>query len=309
MLIRTLLHLLVVAASVSASVAGSQSVVSKHHTSTPAAADVLNESFNNATDYDANHDADGDWAATTSGSGTKTVDPNETTFCAALTGFGTGFASECLESTTTVANGKAFTINSLTALHDDAVYVTNYFAIHGMGAWADGATQVITEGRSLFCGPTSTTVPCLTNAECTTGGDTCQTAVSPSVGSAAFAAQLVYDADGFTTGRDTCGGGTPRACWRLDMRIGGVGSTASNGLPEVLADQVYKLHFLVDKGSSTGEATFTIAGGSPVTIVSAQDSAFTLGYVRLGQAEFSLAAETLLYDGVRLSTSGYVDTP
>jgi len=65
----------------------------------------------------------------------------------------------------------------------------------------------------------------------------------------------------------------------------------------------------VDKGSSTGEATFTIAGGSPVTIVSAQDSAFTLGYIRLGQAEFSLAAETLLYDGVRLSTSGYVDTP
>ena len=173
-----------------------------------------------------------------------------------------------------------------------------------MTAWADGATQVIIEGRSKFCGPTTTTQVCRVDGDCTTGGDTCQPEVSPSVASAAFAAQLVYDADGFSTGRDTCGGGTPRACWRLDMRIGGLGSTASDGLPEVLADTVYKMKFKVDKGASVGEALF----GS-TTIVSATDSAFTLGYVRLGQAEYSLAAETILYDGMRISSTAYVETP
>lgn len=303
MLIRTLLILLVVAASALPSVAGSQCVMSKHRTTAPPSANILDESFNNATNYD-----DPDWVATLSGSGTKTLDPNETVLCAALTGFGTGFVSECLESGTTVANGKAYTINSLNALHDDLVYQTVYFAIHGMGAWTDGATQVIVEGRSLFCGPTSTTVPCLTNTECTTGGDTCQAAVSPSVGSAAFAAQLVYDADGLTTNRDTCGGGTPRACWRIDMRIGGVGSlgdgSAPGGLPEILQDQVYRLHFTIDKGAIVGEAKL-----DSVTIVTGQDSAFTYGYLRLGQAEFSLAAETILYDGVRAGSTGYVDTP
>lgn len=295
MLRRTICSLLALIATLTPSVAGSQAVVSKHRGTTPPSADILSETFNNATNYD-----DPDWTATTVSSGV--LDPNETTLCAALTGFGTGFTSECLESTAGAANRKAWTTNLLGALHDDLQYVVVYFAIHAMTAWTDGQTQVIVEGRSNFCGPTSTTVPCHNNTECTTGGDTCQPEVAPSVASAAFGAQLVYDLDGITVGRDTCGGGTPRACWRLDMRVGGVGSVATGGLPEILADTIYEMRFKVDKGANVGEA---LLGASQ--ILSSQDSAFTFGYVRLGQAEYSLAIETVLYDGCKISSSGYVE--
>jgi len=233
-------------------------------------ANLLNETFNNVTSYDANFNSDGDWTETVSDG---VIDPNETAQCPS----GTGFSGECLESTASAANKKALTENALAIPHDDAVYVVIYFSIHNMTAWADAAEQVIVEGRAA-------------------AGE------SASLGTAAFGAKLVYDADGITATRDNCSG--PSACWRIDMRVGGEGSTASDGLPQIVPDTIYRLEFTVDKGAAVGEAKLGAA-----TIVSGIDSASTFQYLRLGQWEFSLAAETILFDWVTAATGGYVVAP
>jgi hypothetical protein len=267
MLKRMIAPVLALLVSTLPSVAGSQAVTSKHKASAPTA-DVLNESFNNATNYDDGLGA-GAWAEAEVDGGD--IDSNETVLCPV----GTGFGSQCLESTAGAANRKAHAENDLGSGRDDQLYVVVYFAMTGMGAWTDASSQVIVEGRTL-------------------AGE------GASIATAAFGAALIYDADGITSGYNDCAG--PTACWRLNMRIGGVGGPVPGGLPQVVPDTIYKLKFRVDKGSATGEAVL-----NSTTIVSSQDSTYTLQYVRLGQEQYSLAAETILFDNLKISTTGYVE--
>lgn len=231
----------------------------------PATANVLDETFNNVTNYDNTH-----WTQTTASAGV--IDPNETVLCLS----GTGFSGECLESSATGTNKKGYTENDLTTPYADLVKIVIYFGIHGMGTPTDGATQIFVEGR-------------------TTAG------TSPSLGVASFGAQLVYDSDGITVGKDTC---SIAPCWRLDMRVGGTGSTATGGLPEILPDTIYRMEWTVDAGTSAGEAKL-----NNTTILSNIDSTFVLQFVRLGISEFSVTSETIVMDWAKMSTGGYVEAP
>lgn len=183
----------------------------------PATANVLDETFNNATNYDNTH-----WVETTVSAGV--IDPNETTLCLS----GTGFSGQCLESTAGGTNRKGYTENDLTVPYQDLVKVVIYFGLHNMGAPADGSTQIFVEGRTTA-------------------------ATSPSLGVASFGAQLYYDVDGTGDGipRTTC---SVAPCWRLDMRIGGTDNVTAGGRPEILPDTIYRMEFTVDAGTSAGEA-------------------------------------------------------
>jgi hypothetical protein len=107
-------------------------IVIKASTVVPATADLLNETFDNATNYD-----DATWTATVASSGV--VDPNETVLCPAS---GTGWGSECLQMNTGAANRKAYVMNDLGSARADAIYTT-YRMGHNRLAHLHGRDNVV----------------------------------------------------------------------------------------------------------------------------------------------------------------------
>lgn len=258
--------------------AGSQSVCSKHRTLAPPVADLLNETFQ-ATGYDDGTGANAWTDPCTVNCGTR--DPDETVLCPV----GTGFGTQCFESTASGANKKAYVVNELAVAQTGPVWITVYFDLHGMGAWADGQTQVIVAGvTTVAAGPDPS---------------------PPSASTAAFAASLVYDVGGTMGGtKDAC---SVAPCFRLELKIGGVTSTATSAYTEIFQNTVYRLRFQVDNTNGAGVDTTGAAFVNGTQIVFNGDSAFSYRYTWIGQPEYSLAAETILFGKVTVGTGGYVD--
>lgn len=232
---------------------------------TPPTADLLNETFDNVTNYD-----DGQWTATTTGSGTPTVDPNETTTCAAS---GTGWGSECLQFNITAANGKAYVMNDLGAAQAGAIYITYHFELETMGAWDTTDSHIFLGGTT-----TSAAIPA---------------ASSPFIGT------LEWDADGAEGGESACAAGSNLpACWRLRLRIGAGTSRA----PEVTPGTKYTVCFLVDNGSAVGSVWL-----NGTQYLSTEQTSADVQFVWAGIMEFSNEAENIVMDNVKVSTGGCVD--
>jgi hypothetical protein len=245
-------------------------IVIKASTVVPATADLLNETFDNATNYD-----DATWTATVASSGV--VDPNETVLCPAS---GTGWGSECLQMNTGAANRKAYVMNDLGSARADAIYTTYHLYLDAtMTAWDTTDSHIFMGGTTL-----SSAIP---------------SASSPFVGT------LEWDADGVEGGESNCAtGANLPACWRLRMRIGAGTSRA----PELTQAVKHTVCFLVDNGSAVGSVWLDGTQYLSVEQTSADVQFVWAGVMEFSpDGPAGTDVEQILMDNVKVSTGGCVD--
>jgi hypothetical protein len=226
----------------------------------PPTADLLNETFNNATNYD-----DATWTETVASGGVN--DPNETAACPT----GTGFGGECYESLCAASNRKAYIYNDLGAAQGGPVYTVLYLYLTGFASWSSTEGVIIMGATTTAVAPTSTSQ---------------------------FQGTLIYDLDGILGGETTC---AAPPCFRLLLRMREVGNTLARS-PEVSLNSIHQIKFKVDNGGQ-GEVWLD---GTRYILTTLNNEADTQ-FIWAGQPDFSIGSQTIYFDNVKTSTTGYVE--
>lgn len=269
-MLKVLLQSVILAASVSVSVAGSQAVVSKHKTASPPTADVLNEDF---TDTVGGYRTAGWSEAITAACGTCINDEDETAACPATT----GWAGNCFEQSVGGSGLKAYAEWDAGSAQTGPRYFTIHFRLISLSAF-DGQDQFIFTVDS-------------------------QNAVDPSASLAAISAYIVYYVDNVSDPEAVDCGAYP--CRRLYMRIGGETTVPQ---VELLTGTNHNLRFFVQPGSATG--SITLDGTVLATGLDSEKQELGHGnwqYIRMGIARTSGGATQIVWDDINVSTTGYVD--